>query len=120
MTRIYPLRILLTLTLAFALFWIWSDRVDELAYFLKPQKLRDLGSVVSIKTFDDIPDNSYIQISGILGNKAATVTGVRTGSFRYGPIQVRNVLGSPVFVEFDETRYQKNFVPFQEIKVRQK
>ena len=52
----------------------------------------------------DAADNeeAYVRVVGVVGNKAATVSGLRPGSFRRGPIQVRQLLGSSVFIEFDQ------------------
>ncbi len=63
--------------LAVGLVWIFADRVPSLVYF-----------------FSGKPT----QITGILGNRAGTVSGFLPGTFWFGPIQVRNVLGQPYFV----------------------
>jgi len=59
----------------------------------------------SVKHVYRKPGIYNVRVHGVLGNKAATVPALRPGSLRFGPIQVRQVLGAPLFVEFDENKH---------------
>ncbi|MES2503589.1 MAG: hypothetical protein V4534_01800 [Myxococcota bacterium] len=83
--------------LAIGLAWIWADRIPALIYF-----------------FAGTP----VQIEGVLGNRAGTVTGFLPGTFILGPTQVRNMLGQPYFIAFDENLFEKKYEAFTEIKVK--
>ncbi len=98
------------------LFWLGADGVDELAYHFSGQQLQSLGDVTG-KDGTTLPTGSYVKLQGVLGNKAATVNGLRPGSFRRGPIQVRQLLGSPVFVEFDQDSLYERYQPFTRVTV---
>jgi hypothetical protein len=113
-------RLLLSILLLLAMLWLWGSRFDELAYhtWTKPN-LVDIGDAVSFyEKRDSIPVNSYVEVSGILGNKAATLTGLRAGSFRFGRYQVRHLLGSKLYLEYDEAKYHAQFSPFTRVHVK--
>jgi hypothetical protein len=112
-------RLGLSCFLLIAIISLWVTRFDELIYHtLVPATLIDLGDAVA---FDNVLNKKYldryVKITGILGNKAATLSGLRAGSFRMGRYQVRHLLGSKLYVEFDEAKYHKNFNPFTQITV---
>lgn len=83
--------------LAVGLAWIFTDRIPSLVYF-----------------FNGKP----VEIQGVLGNRAGTVSGFLPGTFWFGPIQVRNVLGQPYFVAFDQNRLAKKYQAFTELKLQ--
>lgn len=99
--------------------WLWHTRLDELAYHTWKQPiLLDLGDAIDlVSNRDQVSLNSHVSLTGILGNKAATLSGLRAGSFRYGRFQVRQLLGSKLYVEYDEEKYHKKFNPFTRIRV---
>lgn len=99
--------------------WMWSSRFDELYYHtLASTQLHELGDAVLFENIrSEIPSNSYVSVSGVLGQKAATLRGLRAGSFRYGRYQVRQLLGSKIFIEYDENLFHEKFNPFTRIHV---
>lgn len=99
------------------LIWLGADGLDELAYHFSGQQVEPLGDVTG-KDGNDLVAGSYVELTGVLGNKAATVNGLRPGSFRRGPIQVRQLLGSPVFVEFDQDALYERYQPFTRVTVQ--
>jgi hypothetical protein len=117
MRSINPFRLLLSFLLLFGLSWLCSDRLDELRYFFIGQPLVVLGNVLDLKN-DQLHDGQYVEVSGVLGNRAATITGIRSGSFRYGSFQIRHLLGSPIFVEFDQSRAAKEFDAYRQVTVK--
>src|SRR5690606_4004391 len=67
---------------------------------------------------EQVPANSFVSVSGILGNKAATLKGLRSGSFRFGRYQVRHLLGSKLYIEYNEASYHHLFRPFMRVNVQ--
>lgn len=113
-------RLALSILLTAAVIWLWHSRLDELAYHtVEDPDLIELGDA---KFFHEkqasIPRNSYVSVSGVLGNKAATLKGLRAGSFRFGRYQVRHLLGSKLYIEYDEEKYQSTFSPFSTVAVK--
>ncbi len=113
-------RLVLSILLTAAVSWLWHNRLDELAYHTwEGHELIELGDA---KFFQEkqasIPLNSFVSVSGVLGNKAATLKGLRAGSFRFGRFQVRHLLGSKLYIEYDESKYHALFRPFSEIRVK--
>lgn len=113
-------RLALSALLLVVIGWLWSTRLDELVYHtIHKSELIDLGDATAFsEKQDEIPVNSYVSVSGILGNKAATLSGLRAGAFRFGRYQVRHLLGSKLYVEFDEAKYRGRFNPFTRITVK--
>lgn len=110
----------LSLLVAIAMVWLWSTRIDELMYHtIGSMDLVELGDATSLSELaPNIPYNKYVEVSGILGNKAATLRGLRAGSFRMGRYQVRHLLGSKLYIEYDESIYHQKFSPFTRVVVR--
>ena len=100
-----------------AVFMLVKPWQDELLFHFSGQPVLDLGDAIGVK--DRIPKESdrYVQIEGILGNKAATVSGLRPGSLRLGPVQVRQLLGAPIFVEFDQDKFIGKYQMFTQVAV---
>lgn len=117
-SRWYRCALSLLLVIVMALFW--STRIDELFYHtVGKTELIDLGdATLYSQTMPDAPANSFVSISGILGNKAATLRGLRAGSFRYGRYQVRHLLGSKIYIEYKESQYHSSFNPFTRVSVQ--
>lgn len=116
--RIIPWhRVVLTAGVLFALGWLGSDGLDELRYHFSGQELHKLGDAPQVDPVELEPGR-YVELTGVLGNKAATVSGLRPGSFRRGPIQVRQLLGSQVFVEFDQDSLYGRYQPFRQVTVK--
>lgn len=110
----------LSILLLCAVMWLWWTRFDELAYHTWADKaLIDIGNATSfVSKREEIPKNSFVEVSGILGNKAASISGLRAGSFRYGRFQVRHLLGSKLYVEYDEEKYHTKWNPYTRIDVK--
>lgn len=113
-------RFALSIFLFLAMVWLWSSRLNELSYHTwQSETLIDGGDATAFaKIRDEIPLNSYVSVSGVLGNKAATLKGLRAATFRFGRFQVRHLLGSKLYVEYDEAEYHKLFNPFTRITVK--
>ncbi len=113
-------RLALSILLCLTIFWLWYSRFDELAYHTWAQsELIELGDATSFGELrEQIPANSYVSVSGILGNKAATLKGLRSGSFRFGRYQVRHLLGSKLYIEYNEESYHELFRPFMRVSVK--
>ena len=113
-------RLSLSVILTGVLVWFWSGRVDELLYHtVGSTHLYDLGDAQSFENQrTSVPPNSYVSVTGILGNRAATLKGLRAGSLRFGRYQVRHLLGSKVYLEYDESLYHTKFRPFEQITVK--
>ncbi len=105
---------MITLTLTVMLGWLWSDRLEGLLYHFSPNKLLSVGNVLKIERehYAHLV-GKYVQLNGVLGAKAANMSGLHPGSLRMDAVQIRQVLGSPVFVQFnpiDHPDYQKAFM----------
>lgn len=116
--HIQPHRVFLTFAVCFALGWVvWPTR-DELAYHFSGQQPLQLGDVASLDPKEPLPTDRYAIATGVLGNKAASISGAfRPGSYRRGPVQLRQLLGSHIFVEFDQEALVDNFRPFSRVTV---
>jgi hypothetical protein len=113
-------RLALSILLFFAVWWFWSSRFDELSYHtIAKSELVDMGDASTYASREkSIPFNSYVSVTGILGNKAATLRGLRAGSLRFGRYQVRHLLGSKIYIEYHEGTYHKKFQPFTRVDVQ--
>jgi hypothetical protein len=112
-----PHRIGLSILVALSLGWLLMDTVDELKYHFSGQKVTDLGGAVSVLSEKDLPLEKFVRVQGILGNKAATISGMRPGSLRRGPVQVRHLLGTPIYVEFDQDVHLKEYGQFTQVMI---
>lgn len=79
---------------------LWPTR-DELLYHLRPPAAVDLGAVAGLPPGTTLPVGARVRASAVLGNRAAEIPLWRRGSLRFGPIVVRQVMGAPLFVEYD-------------------
>ena len=116
-TRWY--RLILSGLLLVAMLSLWKTRYDELIYHtIGGSDLIDLGDAISFNAqAHDVPANSYVSVTGVLGNKAATLSGLRAGSFRVGRYQVRHLLGSKLYIEYNEAAYHHQFSPFTRVSI---
>jgi hypothetical protein len=102
---VHPVRIVLAVAATIAVGSVLLPTTDELAYHLSrqpsPVDLVD-GSAAALAR---VGDGTWVRANVILGNKAAEIPEWRKGSLRMGPIEVREVVGAPLFVEFDPQRW---------------
>jgi hypothetical protein len=98
---VHPVRVVLAVAATLAVFSILLPTTDELAFHLSrqsaPTDLLDGSAAVLAR----VPDGTWVRVNVVLGNKAAEIPEWRKGSLRMGPIEVREVVGAPLFVEFD-------------------
>jgi hypothetical protein len=111
-------RVLLTMASLAALAWLLQPLVDEFRYHFSDAELVDIGDATNIGPDNVPPLGAYVKMTGVLGNKAASLSGVlRPGSLRGGPVQIRQVLGSALFVEFDQETFLERYTTFTRITV---
>ncbi len=113
-------RFVLSVLLLIAMIWLWSGRFAELTYHTwQGQDLIEIGDATHFEEKrSQIPPNSYVSVTGILGNKAASISGLRAGSLRVGRYQVRHLLGSKLYLEYNESKYHSAFSPFSRVSVK--
>jgi len=112
-----PHRVFLTSAVVFALGWLAVDWIDEVRYHFGPVDVVDLGVVDLDPDAAPPPAGTYVRVQGVLGNKAATLDGLRPGSLRWGPVQVRQLMGARLYVEFDQTALVDRYQPFTRVTV---
>ena len=117
-TGISKQRLVVTLMVIGALAWLALPWKDELQFHFSNQEVVDLGDAIGV--MERLPDrpNAYVRMQGILSNKAATVSGLRPGSLRMGPVQVRRLLGASIFVEFDQDTFLDRYQMFTQVDVQ--
>lgn len=96
--------------------------VDDVRYDLSAQPLRDLGRAEEARLDPgELPDDSYVQIAGLIGNRGAVVKGGRVSSLIYPERWYRQLVGSPILIEVevgeDEARRER-FGMFSDLTVR--
>lgn len=113
-------RLLLSFLMLIAIVFFWYTRFDEFVYHtFSSKQIIDLGNAQDLNRENQKEYfNKFVNISGVLGNKAATLNGLRSGSLRYGRYQVRNLIGSKIFIEFDEEKFLSKFSQFSRITVQ--
>ena len=103
--RVHPVRVVLAVAALVAVSWILLPTTDELVFHFSQQRVPlDVGDVTGVD-LARIPDGTWLRASVILGNKAAEIPEWRGGSLRFGPIEVREVVGAPLFIEVDRTKH---------------
>jgi hypothetical protein len=100
-----------------AVVWLVVPWQDEVAFHFSGQERLNLGDAIGVMKRLPKTSDAYVQVQGILGNKAATVSGLRPGSLRLGPVQVRQLLGASIFVEFDQDTYIGRYQMFTQVDV---
>jgi hypothetical protein len=109
--RVDPRRALLTLAVVVGTVWLLVPLRDEIAFHFHDAVPVELGDADRVDAAA-LVDGSFVRVTGVLGNRAATLGGFRPGSLRKGPIQVRQLLGSPLYVEFDQERHEATYTLF--------
>ena len=113
---VHPVRVVLAVAALVAVSWILVPTADELAFHFSDQRVPlDVGDVTGVD-LRRIPDGTWLRASVILGNKAAEIPEWRRGSLRFGPIEVREVVGAPLFVELDR-KLHPSLGPFSQTDV---
>ncbi|MCC7072428.1 MAG: hypothetical protein IT383_13955 [Deltaproteobacteria bacterium] len=113
---VHPVRLVLAgavVVLVVAVLW---PTKDELLYHLRAPPPVDLGAVAGLPAGAPIPVGSRVQAHAVLGTHAAEIPLFRRGSLRFGPIVVRQVMGAPLFVEYDPALHP-SWGPFVEVEV---
>jgi hypothetical protein len=102
---VHPVRVVLAVAATIAVGSILLPTTDELAYHLSrqasPVDLVDGSAAVLAR----VPDGTWVRANVVIGNKAAEIPEWRKGSLRMGPIEVREVVGAPLFIEFDPQKW---------------
>lgn len=115
--HIQPHRVLLSGAVIFALGWLVWPITDELAYHFSDEPVLDLGDVTSLGE-EPLPVEAHARMTGVLGNKAAMISGAfRPGSYRMGAVQLRQLLGSHIFVEFNQADLAERYTSFTRVTV---
>lgn len=116
--QVQPHRLILTAAVVFALGWLMWPTRDELAYHFSSAEVVDLGDAAALDPAEPLPLEVPVRVTGVLGNKAAVISGAfRPGSYRSGPVQVRQLLGAPIFVEFDQDALGDEYTAFTRVTV---
>ena len=114
--RIHPVRVVLAVAAVLAAAWVLVPTVDELAYHMSPQPaVVDVGDARA-EVLAGVADDTWVRADVVLGNKAAEIPALRPGSLRFGPITVREVVGAPLYVEFDDASHP-SLLPFSDVSV---
>ena len=112
--RVHPARVVLAVAATLCAAWVLVPTVDELAYHLSRQRTPiDLGEGRA-DAMAELKDGTFVRADVILGNKAAEIPALRPGSLRFGPILVREVVGAPLFVEYDAVA-RAGLLPFSDV-----
>lgn len=100
-TRPHPVHLVLVGAVIVLVLVVLVPTRDELLYHLRPPPPVDLGAVAGLPPGTTLPVGARVRASAVLGNRAAEIPLWRRGSLRLGPIVVRQVMGAPLFVEYD-------------------
>lgn len=100
--RIHPVRLVLSAALILAVGAVLVPTLDELLFHFRKDPPHDIGDAVELPSGSLVPLESNVRAHVVLGNRAAEIPLWRRGSLRWGPIAVRQVLGSPLWVEYDK------------------
>lgn len=102
---VHPVRLVLTLALVAAVGAVLVPTFDELLFHFRKDPPRDVGDAVELTSGSLLPVGSRVRAHVVLGNRAAEIPLWRKGSLRWGPIVVRQVLGSPIWVEYTKAAH---------------
>jgi hypothetical protein len=98
---VHPVRFVLAAAAMIAVGTVLVPTTDELAFHLSRQSTPvDVGEAPAA-VLARVPDGTWVRASVVLGNKAAEIPEWRKGSLRFGPIEVREVVGAPLVIELD-------------------
>ncbi|HEY4220327.1 MAG TPA: hypothetical protein VGO62_03275, partial [Myxococcota bacterium] len=95
-----PVRLVVTLAIAVVVGLVLVPTFDELLYSFRRDPATDIGDAMALPQASLLPIGSRVRAHVILGNRAAEIPLYRAGSLRIGPIEVRQVLGAPVYIEY--------------------
>jgi hypothetical protein len=113
---VHPVRLVLAAAALVAVSWILGPTRDELAFHLSRQATPlDLGDATA-QALQRVPDGTWVRATVVLGNKAAEIPEWRRGSLRFGPIEVREVVGAPLYIEVDPKKWP-DLDPFVQTEV---
>lgn len=113
---VHPVRLVLAGAVVVLVAVVLVPTRDELLYHLRAPPPVDLGAVAGLPLDATIPVGARVQAHAVLGNHAAEIPLFRRGSLRFGPIVVRQVMGAPLFVEYDPALHP-TWGPFVEVEV---
>lgn len=114
--RIHPVRIVLTAAIVCAVAAVLAPTSDELLFHFRREPATDIGDALSLRSGSLLPVNARVRAQVVLGNRAAEIPVWRPGSLRFGPIVVRQVLGSPLWVEYTKVQHP-SWGPFVEASI---
>lgn len=114
--RVHPVCVVLTVATVAAVAAVLAPTVDELLFHFRKDPPADIGDAVALPSGSLLPLGSRVRAHVVLGNRAAEIPLWRPGSLRFGPIIIRQVLGSPIWVEYDKARHP-SWGPFVEADV---
>jgi hypothetical protein len=113
---VHPVRFVLAAAAMIAVGTVLLPTTDELAFHLSRQATPvDLGDAPPA-VLARVPDGTWVRATVVLGNKAAEIPEWRKGSLRFGPIEVREVVGAPLVIELDP-RTHPGLDPFVQAEV---
>lgn len=114
--RVHPARVVLAVAATLCAAWVLVPTVDELAYHLSRQPTPTAIGEGGAAAMASLKDGTYVRADVVLGNKAAEIPALRPGSLRFGPILVREVVGAPLFIEYDAVT-RAGLLPFSDVTV---
>ncbi|MFH1807768.1 MAG: hypothetical protein ABIJ09_03430 [Pseudomonadota bacterium] len=99
-----------------------ADLWDDVRYDLSTQPVRDLGRAEEASLdLAEVPDDCYVKIRGIIGNRGAVVKGGRVSALVYPERWYRQLVGSPILIEIevgeDEARRER-YSMFTELTIQ--
>ena len=114
--RVPPVRLVVTLALVAIVALILAPTFDELLFSFQKAPATDVGDAMSLPSGSVLPLGSHVRAHVVLGNRAAEIPLWRPGSLRTGPIEVRQTLGAPLFIEYGKALHP-TWGPFVETDV---
>lgn len=114
--RVHPVRIVMTAAIVCAVAIVLAPTSDELLFHFRREPAADIGDAVALSSGSLLPVGSRVRAHVVLGNRAAEIPVWRPGSLRFGPIVVRQVLGSPLWIEYTKPLHP-TWGPFVETDV---
>lgn len=103
--RVHPVRLVITIALVAMVGVVLVPTFDELLFHFRQDPPQDIGDAVELPAGSLLPVGSRVRAHVVLGNRAAEIPLWRKGSLRFGPIAVRQVLGSPIWIEYTKAAH---------------
>ena len=113
---LHPVRIVITIAVVWAVSIVLAPTSDELLFHFRSEPATDIADAMALSKRPARAVGSRVRTHVILGNRAAEIPVWRAGSLRFGPIIVRQVLGSPLWVEYTKAS-RPSWGPFVEADV---